>query len=206
MKYYVVKNHLFENTAFSYGEHRSLSYKTGKAKVCQTCGVFLTSLEWLPPLEINVSKKKLGDFIYGTFIGFIVSEKFKDKFESADLEGLINFKKVDLYHKNKLLEKAYYYPEILHMNAFIDLNYVELEDKELCDTCQKGKSILNKIDGIIFKKPDLINLDVFFTNSIGESTIIVSQRFNNFVEEEKFTNIKFLEAATFRWDSLNPIG
>ena len=205
MKYYVITNNIFDDAQFAYGEHREANYKTGEAQICKGCGAFISMLEWLPPFEINVSKKELGDFIYGTYVGFIASQNFKTKFEQTNLKGLINFRKVDLYHKGKLVNKDYYYPEISLINAFVDLKHIEFDEKDLCDTCQKGRSIINKIDRILFEAPDQIKEDVFFTTSIGQSTIILSSNFSDFLEKEKFTNIKLLDAAKFKWDSLNPI-
>lgn len=205
MKYYVITNNLFDDSQFAYGEHRDANYKTGKAKICKGCGAFISMLEWLPPFEINVSKKELGDFIFGAYVGFFVSKNFKDKFEQTNLNGLYNFKKVDLYHKGKLVNEEYYYPEISLINAFVDLKHIEFDEKELCDTCQKGRSIINKIDRILFEAPDQIKEDVFFTTSIGESIIILSDSFRDFLEKEEFSNIKLLDTAKFKWDSLNPI-
>ncbi|MBB1141036.1 hypothetical protein, partial [Myroides sp. WP-1] len=177
----------------------------GVAKVCETCGAFLSMLEWLPPLEINVSKRKLGDFIYGTYVGFIVSKKVKDKIDDSDFNGLTNFREVKLYYKDRLLNEVYYYPEIKQVNAYVDLSYIEFEEKNLCNTCQKGKSIIKKINAIVFESPNQISSDVFYTTAIGQAVIIVSDYCNVFFQKEKFTNIEFLDASKFKWDCFNPI-
>ena len=203
--YYTVVNNLFDDSQFAYGEHREANYKTGEAKICKGCGCFISMLEWLPPFELNVSKKELGDFIFGTHVGFVVSKNFKDKFEQTDLHDLENFRKVNLYHKGKLLNEEYYYPEIPLVNAFVDLKYIKFDEKELCNICQKGKSIINKIDGIFFVNPDQIKENIFFTTSIGQSTIILSVDFKNFLEKEGFTNLKLLDSTQFKWNSFNPI-
>lgn len=205
MKYYVITNDIFNDSLFAYGEHREASYKTGKAKKCKGCGAFISMLDWLPPFDVNVSKKELGDFIFGPYIGFIVSQNFKTKFELTNLKGLNNFRKVDLYHKGKFVNKDYFYPEISLINAFVDLKHIEFDEKELCDTCQKGRSIISKIDGIFFEAPTQIQKDIFFTASLGQSTIVLSSNFKDFLEKEKFTNIKLLDATKFKWDSLDPI-
>lgn len=205
MRYYVVVNNLFDDSQFAYGEHREVAYNTGDPKICKECGNPISMLEWLPPYEINVSKKALGDFIFGTYVGFIVSKKFKDQFEQANLKGLGSFKKVDLYYRNQLLPEEYYYPEFALLTAFIDTSRVKFEEKNLCNTCQKGSSILSRIDGITFANPAEINEDVFFTSAIGQSTVIVSQDFKDFIEKNGFTNVKFIEASKYKWDSLNPV-
>jgi hypothetical protein len=205
MRYYIIINNLFDDSQFAFGEHREINYNTSDPKICKECGYPISMLEWLPPYEINVSKKSLGDFIFGTHVGFIVSKKFKNQFEQTNLKGLDSFKKVDLYYRNQLLPEEYYYPEITLLTAFVDINRISFEEKYLCNTCQKGSSILSRINGITFINPVEISDDVFFTSAIGQSTVIVSQNFKDFIEENGFTNVKLIEASKYEWDSLNPV-
>ena len=206
MQYYIIVNALFDDSQFAYGEHLKEDFKTGKAKICSSCGSYISMLEWLPPFEIKISKKKIGDFIFGTYVGFVVSENFKEKYiQNKDLNSLTSFKKVDLYYKKNILKEDYYYSEIPLINAFVDLNRIELDGKELCKTCQKGKNIIKKINGIDFIRPNQINEDIFFTTALGQSTIIVSENFKEFALDENFTNLKLIKASHYKWDSLNPI-
>ena len=206
MKYYTLKGNLFDDSKFAYGEQLEENYNTGKYKTCPECGNAISMLEWLPPYEINISKNKIGDFIYGTYVGFIVSVRVKDKIEHSNLKGLEIFKKVDLFYKKKRLQDEYFYIQIPLINAFIDLKYVELEDENYCKTCQKGGSILNKINGIIFSNSEQIEEDVFFTTSLGQATIIMSENFKKIMELNNFTNIDFIEASKYKWDSMSPAG
>lgn len=205
MRYYIVSNSLFNDSQFAYGVHKEVNYNTGNAKYCIECGNPITMLEWLPPYEIIVSKKKLGDFIFGIYVGFVVSGMLRDKLEKANLKGLTNFKKVDLYYRNKRLAEEYYYPEITLLTAFIDIGRIKFEEKNLCSVCQKGSSIFSEIDGITFINLAEINVDVFFTTAIGQSTIIVSQSFKDFIEKNAFTNLNLIEASNYKWNIFNPM-
>ena len=204
MKYYVIANSRLQDSRFGYGEQKDLNFNTGEAKRCVGCSAFLSKREWLAPLEVNVSKKSLADFIFGTYVGFIVSKRLKDSFENSNLKGLTNFRKVDLYYKGRPINEEYYYPEIDLVNAFIDLTYVVLEDENLCEVCQKGTSIINKVEGVYFNQPTLITSDIFFTTSIGQGLVIVSQQFRDFIIAGNYTNIEMTEATSYKWDSLNP--
>lgn len=204
MKFYAIVNKRFDDSQFAYGENKEIDFNVGDAKYCIKCGNPISMLEWLPPYDVTVSKKRMGDFIYGTHVGMIVSESFKLKYEQTGLKGLTDFKKVDLYYRNKLLPNRYYYPEIDLLTAFVDLNRLKLDIEYLCPVCQRGHSILNGIDGIAFMNPDEIKDDIFFTSCIGQTPIIVSQVFKNFVEKNSFTNIKFVEASNYRWDAYKP--
>lgn len=202
MKFYVMYNPRFFDTVYTYGEQKEIEYNTGTAKVCAGCGRFISLLEWLPPYDINVSKKKVGDFIFGTYAGFIVSDNFRLKFLNDNLKGLSSFKEVNLYYRNKIFfEEKLYYPEIVLINAFVDLQLMEFQRKNLCDVCQIGDSIYIRINGISFLKPENIKEDLFFTTSLGQATIIVSERFKDFAEKNEFSNLKFIEAAKYKWDS-----
>jgi hypothetical protein len=205
MKYYTFKNNLFDDSKFAYGERRDVNFKTGDAKTCPECRNTVSLLEWLPPFEVVVSKKNIGDFIYGTYVGFILSKKVKDKLEESNIKSIGKFRKVDLYYRRKLLQEDYFYPEIPLIYAFINIKQLELEDKNLCHTCQKGGSILTKINGITFSNPEQISEDVFFTTSLGQGTIIVSDQFKEIIETNNFTNVDFIEVSKYRWDSMNPI-
>lgn len=205
MNYYVINNELFDDSQFAYGTQKKENSNFGNAKICSSCGRFVSMLEWLPPFEVIVSRKELGDFIYGSYVGFIVSKNFKEKFESSHLNGLTKFQKVDLFYGKKLLNEEYYYPDICMINAFVDLSYMDFDEKDSCNECQVGKGVISKIDGIVFNNPNKINKDIFTTTSVGQSIILFSENFKKFIEVESFTNLFFLDSAKFKWDSLNPV-
>lgn len=200
--FYVINNNLFEDSSFGFGEQTIENYNTGKAQYCSGCKFPISLLEWLPPFEINVSKKELGDFIFGTYPGFIVSERFKLEYLKSNLNGLSEFNKVDLYYRKNRLSAPYFYPKIPLINAFVDLNLIDLEDKNLCNVCQKGSSIINKICGVKFINSDFIKEDIFFTTSLGQAQIFVSSNFKKFVDSVSFKNIEFVKDIHFKWDSL----
>jgi len=204
-EFYIIVNSLFNDSSFGYGEQKSENYNTGEAQFCEGCNLPVSTLEWLPPYEIKISKKEVGDIIFGTYTGFIVSEKFKVKYEQSDLVGLSEFKEVDIYHRKKKLSGNYFYPKIPLINAFVNLELVHFEDVNLCDVCQKGSSIINQICGVQFINQEMINEDIFFTTSLGQAQIFVSKKFKEFVEAANIKNIKLLKASHFEWDSLNPI-
>lgn len=199
MSFFILHNPRF-STDFSYGQHKNENFNTGEAKTCEGCGKFISSLEWLPPYDVKVSKRKVEDLIFGTYIGFIASENFKTAFEKSGLKGLDNFKLVTLYYKNEVLtEEEYYYPDISLMNAFVNLSLLEFETEKSCSICQTDGSIIKGINGISLLQPDDIKEDIFFTTALGQSTIIVSDKFKRFYEENGFTNVKFIETEKFRW-------
>lgn len=198
MKYYVLQNPRFFDFEYAYGEEKEIDFNTGEAMLCSQCGCALTSLEWLPPYDVKVSKKKIGDFIFGTFDSFLCSQNFKVNYEKSAFKSVKNFHKVNLFYRGKLIPEMYYYPKIPTIIAFIDLDLIEFEEKIFCKTCQLCSSIKKRINGVSFLKPDLIKDDIFFISSLG--SIFVSEKFKEFVEKNNFTNAEFIEAEDFKWD------
>lgn len=208
MKFYVLYDYGFLNKTYAYGEEKDIDFNTGKAEYCKECGRALSMLEWLPPYDVTVSKKCLGDLIFGTYTGFLASERFKNEFLLSGLKGLSEFKRVTLYHKKEKLSKKYYYSKIALINAFVDLNNIDFdtdEESDICSLCQQGSGIINRICGVNFLHPLIIKEDVFFSTVLGQADLFVSEKFKDFIDEGRFTNTKLIEASQYKWDSLNPI-
>jgi len=197
MKYYIINNELFDNTEFAYSE-RFGKINSGEAIRCNECGSFLSMLKWLPPYQLKVSKKNLGDFIFGTQNGFVLSEKAKTLFEQSGQKGLNNFKKVELYYKMVKLESNYYYPEITLSDVRINIKKsgLRFDSQKECDCCQKAGRIIKDMKGVFFENENQINEDVFFTKMLS-GTITVSENFISFVNKYKLTNLKFIEVEKY---------
>lgn len=157
--------------------------------------------KWLPPHEIRISRRNVGDFIFGTFVNFIVSSRFKNLFEKSKLNGIQSFHPVAVYFRKMLLDEEYFYPEIEMSNFLINLEKsgFEFEGTKRCAACQKAGSIITKWDGIIFERPEEIDLDLFNTKVLGEMAI-VSQRFHDFAVEYQFSNLAMIDASQYGTD------
>ena len=95
MTFYVVRSDRFDDSSFAYGVEPSNVRLAPSAK-CPICDSSLTIMKWLPPNQIAVSRRKLGDFIFGTFLNVVVSQKFKLAFESESLKGIESFSPVEI--------------------------------------------------------------------------------------------------------------
>lgn len=203
-EFFIIVNNRFNDTQYAFGEEKEIDFNVGGSEYCDGCGRPISALKWLPPYNVKASKKCLGEFIFGTFVGFLISENIKDRFEQSNLKGLQDFKKVNLYYKNKYLPINYYYPYIFQIKAFVDYSKVVFDKMELCNICQKGGSIIKKIDGITFIDPDKIEEDIFFTTAIGQGLICISESFKYFVESNGFTNLEYIKASEYKYDSMIP--
>lgn len=197
MHFYVVSNPRFNDDKFSYGEQPD-DFNKGSALKCEECGNYLTMLKWLPPFNIKVSKNFLGDFIFGTYPGFIVSSKFKSLYEKAGLSGIIEFNSVTLYYEGKHLEVEYYYPEIVLSDAKVDLDKsgIEYNPVELCPKCQKGPMRFSNMKGLFFTDENKLLYDVFNNNVVGRE--VVSENFKIFIERNNISNLSLIEATNYK--------
>jgi hypothetical protein len=196
MEFYVVNNRGFANSGFAYGE-RSDDTQFGEAMKCEECGCFLTSLEWLPPLKVDLSKGKLGDVIYGTLNPFIVSENFKEVYESGNASGILEFRPVTIYRKGQQVHEQYYLPKIAFSGVHVDLEksgVVQEGGTKKCSTCQKADRGLINIEGVYFSDEEVIKEDVFMVKML-PSEVFFSKRFKEAVME--LTNLTFIDAKEF---------
>lgn len=205
MSYYTLIKKLFNDDDFAFAYQRGQKYNTGESLICPKCGSVLSLLPWMPPHEVTVSKKEIGDFLFGTYPGFIVSKNIKDKYLRSSLTGLNDFRKVEIFYKNQKIDIEYYYPNIPIITAFVDEKYIDYTGEISCNTCQKNGRIINAIDGIDFLKPESISVDVFFTTAIGQGVILFSEKFNKFIINHQFTNIDLINVLNYKWDSMNPL-
>lgn len=197
MNFYVVDNDLFDDSSFAYGEEPE-NINLGPSIKCDTCGSSLTLMKWLPPYEIRVSRRKLGDFIFGTFRNFIVSSRFRKYFENEDLKGIKSFRPVSLYFRKKLLDEEYYYPEIELADIPIDWKKsgIEFNGTKECPKCFRAGRVITGMKGLVFERPDDIELDVFNPKTF--TLLVVSERFQDFVARHEFSDLLMIEASRFK--------
>jgi hypothetical protein len=201
MKYYVIVKDSFSDKKYAYGSKGIFEHNTGDTWIkCSECNRSVGQREWLPPLDMGVSKKRsIGDVIYAGS-GFTISKRFKEKFEQSDLRGLSNYRKLSMYYKKQPLDIEYYYSDIAKIPARIDESYVEYKNKKregTCSVCQFRGWPPDIVNGIVFPEPEKIDQDIFYSFSLGSADIIVSERFKTFVKQEGFTNIIFWDADKF---------
>lgn len=198
MKFYVINNHLFEDTEFAYGEEFNDDFNTGDAERCDKCGAALTSLKWLPPYEVKLSNPVFGDFVFGTIEPFLVSEHFKNEYEKSNLKGIQNFAPVTIKEVNNNRTKEqppnYFLVNIRLSETLIDEEKSNLkrEGKTQCPECRMG-GIIKGFKGLYLLESSWNGEDIFYAKGL-PGTIFVSERFKNFVEDRNISNIELIEA------------
>lgn len=197
MNFYVVNNFGFNDNGFAYDEEKKGKIKTGSAVKCEECGAFLTGLEWLPPLNIKLSRGRLGDVIFGAHNHFIVSEKFRDLYVKNGFTGILSFQPVSMFQKRRLVNEKYYYPKIVLSDVLVDLekSKVVLDGVAECSRCQKAGRPIKKIEGLYFIDEEKIKEDIFCTKML-PGDIIFSERFK--IAAKDLLNLSFVDSKTYK--------
>lgn len=200
MKFFVMNIKRFNDTEFAYGEQVELV--TGDFEKCVDCGLPIGMRKWLPPLKAKLSKPFYGDFVYGTFTTFLASENFKQKYENACLNGIITFEPVEITKvvgkkTNSPIPPQYYYVTVINSKTRIDeVKSSFIRDGEVeCNTCRIGGTI-SSYKGIYIDQSTWDGEDIFYPIGL-PGTLIVSQRFYEFVVNNNFLNIDLIPANEY---------
>jgi hypothetical protein len=197
MSFFVLNNHLFDDDDYAICEDLP-GINLGEGDDCDLCGSPITPMKWLPPYEVRVTKKRLGDFIFGDVNPFLVSQKFKDLYEAGGFKGIERFSPVQLYFRRKPLDAAYYFPHIPFNYNNIDLDRcgITYNPAGVCARCQHGgDKDLSGMKGIFWQDEAGIKEDVLENHSAGQYSF--SQRLKDTMEDTGITNTVFVPAAEF---------
>lgn len=200
MKFFVMERQRFNDNEYAYGEQ--VDQKTGDFEKCDICGSAISMRKWLPPLKAKLSKQSYGDFVFGTFTTFLVTERFKIEYESSGLTGIKAFEPVEIVKVNRKRDSSletpfYYYVSIVRSKAVIDeiKSKIQRDGEISCNYCKTG-GVIKTLKGIIFEDDTWSGEDVFFPIGL-PGTIIVSERFVDFVIKKGFLNINFIPAEEY---------
>jgi hypothetical protein len=198
MSFYVLNNHLFDDDDFAISE-KIPPINLAPADRCEVCNSPISLKKWLPPCNVRVTKKRLGDFIVGDVHPFLVSQRFKDLYESGGYRGIDSFSPVRLYFRRQPLDTAYYYPHIPYNYNKIDLERCGItvaDPSSICLRCQHGGNKgLSNMTGVFWEDEAGIKEDVFENHSAGQYSF--SQRLKDAMEAAGITNTVFVPAAEF---------
>jgi hypothetical protein len=197
MSFYVLNNHLFDDDDFAICE-KLKPVNLGEGDDCEVCGSPITPMKWLPPYNVRVTKKRLGDFIFGSVTPFLVSEKFKDLYESGGFKGIERFSKVELYFRRQPLEAAYYFPHIppnFHKADFERCG-IKNDPATTCPRCQHGGNPdKSDMTGMYWEDEAGIEEDILRNKGVGQYSF--SQRLKDAMEAAGITNTVFVPAEVF---------
>jgi len=212
MKFYVLEpDDMLFGTKWAYGE------KAGKASFdngdnCPVCGRPVGGKEWLPPHRIKVSSakaEKWGNFLWGTFFPFMVSERFKAIYEQEGLTGIEHF-----YPPAEVVRVGrrrtgdipagmpiYRLVKIPWGRANMDDAASEVERKPwTCDYC-RGSVI--RYERVVIEPDSWEGGDLFIARGLS-GVVLASERFKEVVERYGLTNVWCIPSERYAYDEKRP--
>ncbi len=205
MTYYKLKIPSFTQYKYAWAERPMKTNNSDDCSQCPKCGGFVGLLYWLPPYDIIIKQpKNVRDFVSGVIGGnFIVSERFKEKYEKSGLSGITNFKSVNIIQMGTTKKINYPIPKLLVVNIKITIAQVDYSrmnikwltkpKKNICALCGQGPDgaggSYKSYDKIVLIKETLTNDNFFIPINLPGITMI-TEKAKNFIEDNKFTNVK----------------
>lgn len=181
----------------------------GEAPRCPKCDGFVGMLKWLPPyrVELELHGEELGDFIKNSAYEPLISERFAEAFRAEGLTGLEGFHPVEILRvkclrkrpRKPLTVPRYYVVSTCAGRAAVDLvlNRVRTVAPVTCQECRVAG--INAINGFILEPGTWAGEDIFRPRGI-PGTLVVSERFKEFVERHGFTNVVLTPTEQYVWD------
>jgi hypothetical protein len=179
----------------------------GEAPRCGTCGRFIGGRPWLPPYraELTLHGSKWGDFAFRGAVGedFLIATPVAASFHGSGLSGLSGFDRVEVVRVRGTSTAP---PDYVHVA--VELGGATIDETRSsfrrsaeveCDECHFGGT-LDAVHGFELAPESWTGTDIFIAMGL-PGTPIVSERFKNWAEKERLTNVRFMPTETFEWDS-----
>lgn len=186
----------------------------GKAPMCPECGEPIGSLEWLPPYEVEIEVWEEGDvdgypdILFGSSDDLLASERFVMAFKDARLTGLRGFDQVKVIketvrHSNRSSRPSR--PD--YFRVVVEQSRAIFDDEKSGAEWGIGWSACPECRGTAPKRWKRVALqhgswsgeDVFTARGLA-GVILVSQKFKDFCDREKFQHLCIRPAESYSHD------
>jgi len=184
----------------------------GDAPRCSQCGGFIGLLKWLPPyrVKLELHGEELGDFIKNSAYDLLISERFAEAFRAEGLTGLEDFHPVEVLRVRRMGKRArkplsvprYCIASTCFGRAAVDpvLNRMRVSEPPTCAECRSTG--VDAIHGFVLEPGTWRGEDIFRPRGLVGS-LVVSERFKDFVERHGLTNMRLTPTEQFVRDPSN---
>lgn len=201
--FYSVVSIDYDDSEFAFCEPIDNANYAETSPKCPKCGMAVGFKHWEESIKVVLSNPKYGDFVCG--LDFLVSERFKNAYEKAELKGIKQFLPVEIakvrYIRNSSpLPPKYYCVDIEYSFARIDKENSIIMGKTIdryCELCQPFGTTIDEIRSISIDATDWGGEDIFHLHETG-GAIYASQNFIDFCLLNKFTNFKYMNTKAMR--------
>lgn len=184
----------------------------GEAQKCPVCGQAISLLEWLPPHRIKLSSaksEKWGDFLWGAFSEFLVSERFREAIVKNHLAGIERFypaaeivrvgtrKTGDL----PLGLPTYYLVQIAWNGGNLDDQASGVVRKPQRVPCEFDRGAVKSYDRIFLEPSSWGGSDIFEARGL-PGVIIVSERFREIIGKYALRNAWLIPVEKYAYEEV----
>jgi hypothetical protein len=192
------------------GETEFLPTRTaryGPAPMCAQCGKCIGLLAWLPPYDVELTcrGRTWGDVVFGVGEDFLVSDRFRNMYESAGLTGLEGFDRINVA-ETKRRRKTFGEPPVYY-DVRVALGPAAMDwvasgavwDRPPdCTQCNIPVG-LKRFKRTILQPNSWTGEDIFIPR--GASMYVVTERFRELCREYAIKNAVFVRAEKYWIDS-----
>ena len=181
--------------------------KTGEAPRCPLCANYVGMLPLLPPVRVELETwgTKFGDIAFGPGDELLVSDRFLTLFQHSGLTGLIDLGCVEVVklksHRNLSgPPPRYYCCRVCRSTAAVDdaKSGLEREEPSTCEECRLG-GLIKRAQRIVVEAASWSGEDIFFARGL-PGTILASEKFTSFCQQNQITNCNLVPAQGFSFD------
>ncbi|MDY7226289.1 imm11 family protein [Hyalangium rubrum] len=166
---------------------------------------------WLPPyrVELDLPGKDFGDFVEGPGYDFLISERMAEAFRTDGLIGLLGFHPLEVVRVRRKRKSAgaIEVPRYLSVTACFGRGAVDETRSRFrraqpitCPECRYGG--LNSVHGFSLEPGTWQGEDIFRPRGL-QGSIVVSERFAEFIQRHGLTNMKLTPTEQYTWDPLH---
>jgi len=180
---------------------------TGDAPKCAKCGRFLGMLPLLPPVRVELETwgTACGDIAFGPGDEILISIRVYECFRASRLTGIIDIGPVEIVKVNSHRKlrgnvPSYRCCRVNRSRAAIDdvKSGLQIEEPWTCEECRIGGTI-KRAARLILEDGSWSGEDIFFARGL-PGTMIVSERFVAFCQQNDVLNAHLLPAEEFSFD------
>jgi len=207
MRFYALERPIRHDTGAITDYSRMDSVRLGDAPQCPTCGGWVGMMRCLPPIQVELELwgPTFGDVAWGTGDQLLVSEAFKNAFQTEGLTGFDSFTPVEatraVFCRGRISQPTPRYFMVLrsHSRAAIDdkASGVVRRDWSECKECLGGD--IERCKRVVLEPGTWSGEDVFVARGFW-GRILTSQRFKDFCDRHRFKNIYLIDTARYDYD------
>ena len=180
----------------------------GDTPHCPRCGGHMGMLPWLPPYRValELHGQVPGDFVEGPGYEVLISERFAQAFQAEGLTGLLGFHPVEVVRVRRKRKgpAPHAVPSYFAVTACFGRGAVDEARSRIrrsepitCPECRSAG--VDSVHGFALEPGTWQGEDVFRPRG-KRGSLVVSERFAEFVQRHGFTNMKLTPTEEYVWD------